>query len=81
MDWDPLHGHVHPIFEYYDMKPEIDDKPDAKELTGAKGEVVFDHVYFSYDGERQILKDISFTLHSGDCIATVSPSATAKAPL
>jgi len=69
------------IFEYYDMKPEIDDKPDAKELTGAKGEVVFDHVYFSYDGERQILKDVSFTLHSGDCIAIVGPSGSGKSTI
>ena len=69
------------IFEYYDMKPEIDDKPDAKELTDAKGEIVFDHVDFSYDGERQILKDISFTLHSGDCIAIVGPSGSGKSTI
>ena len=66
------------IFEYYDMKPEIDDRPGARELTGAKGEIVFDHVYFSYDGERMILKDISFTLHSGDCVAIVGPSGSGK---
>ena len=69
------------IFEYYDMKPEIDDKPDAKELRNAKGEVRFDHVDFSYDGERQILKDISFTLHSGDCIAIVGPSGSGKSTI
>ena len=69
------------IIEYYDMKPEIDDRPDAKELEGAKGEIVFDHVNFSYDGERQILKDISFTLHSGDCVAIVGPSGSGKSTI
>ena len=69
------------IFEYYDMKPEIDDRPDAKELTGAKGEIVFDHVDFTYDGERMILQDISFTLHSGDCIAIVGPSGSGKSTI
>ena len=69
------------IFEYYDMKPEIDDRPDAKELRNAKGEVRFDHVNFSYDGERQILKDISFTLHAGDCIAIVGPSGSGKSTI
>ena len=69
------------IFEYYDMKPEIDDKPDAKELKDAKGEIVFDHVNFSYDGERQILKDISFTLRAGDCIAIVGPSGSGKSTI
>jgi len=69
------------IFEYYDMKPEIDDKPDARELTNAKGEICFDHVSFSYDGDRMILKDISFTLHSGDCIAIVGPSGSGKSTI
>ena len=69
------------IFEYYDMKPEIDDRPDAKELTNAKGEIRFDHVNFSYDGERQILKDISFTLKSGDCVAIVGPSGSGKSTI
>ena len=69
------------IFEYYDMKPEIDDRPDAMELTNAKGEIRFDHVFFSYDGERQILKDINFTLKSGDCVAIVGPSGSGKSTI
>ena len=69
------------IFEYYDMKPEIDDRPGAKELTGAKGEIVFEHVSFSYDGERMILKDIDFTLRSGDCVAIVGPSGSGKSTI
>ena len=69
------------IFEYYDMKPEIDDRPGAKELKNAKGEVVFDHVFFSYDGDRPILKDISFSLRSGDCVAIVGPSGSGKSTI
>ena len=69
------------IFEYYDMKPEIDDRPGTRELTNAKGEIVFGHVNFSYDGERLILKDISFTLHSGDCVAIVGPSGSGKSTI
>ena len=69
------------IFEYYDMKPEIDDLPGAAELTDAKGEITFDHVSFSYDGERNVLKDISFTLHSGDCVAIVGPSGSGKSTI
>ena len=69
------------IFEYYDMKPEIDDRPGAKELKDARGEIRFEHVGFSYDGERKILKDISFTLRSGDCIAIVGPSGSGKSTI
>ncbi len=69
------------IFEYYDMKPEIDDRPGAKDLVSAKGEIAFEHVSFSYDGERMILNDINFTLHSGDCVAIVGPSGSGKSTI
>ena len=69
------------IFEYYDMKPEIDEKPDAVSLKNAKGEVRFEHVNFSYDGERRILKDVCFTLKSGDCVAIVGPSGSGKSTI
>ena len=69
------------IFEYFDMKPEIDDKPGAKELTHAKGEIAFEHVDFTYDGDRMILRDINFTLHSGDCVAIVGPSGSGKSTI
>ena len=69
------------LFEYYDMKPEIDDKAGAKELKNAKGHVHFDHVDFSYDGDRMILKDITFDLKSGDCVAIVGPSGSGKSTI
>ena len=69
------------LFEYYDMKPEIDDKEGAKELKNAKGHVHFDHVDFSYDGDRMILKDITFDLKSGDCVAIVGPSGSGKSTI
>ena len=57
--------------------------PDAAGAgaTGAKGRVVFDHVYFSYSPERQILKDVSFTLEPGKSIAIVGPSGSGKSTM
>ena len=69
------------LFEYYDMKPEIDDRPGAKELKNAKGEVTFEHVDFTHDGSRMILKDVNFRLKSGDCIAIVGPSGSGKSTI
>ena len=69
------------IFEYYDMKPEIDDRPGAAELKDARGNIRFEDVQFSYDGTRNILKDISFDLKSGDCIAIVGPSGSGKSTI
>ncbi len=69
------------IFEYLDMPVEIDSPPDAIIPEGAKGEVRFEKVCFSYSPERQVLKDISFTLEPGRSIAIVGPSGSGKSTI
>ncbi len=69
------------IFEYYDMKPEIENAPDAIKPAAANGEVEFKNVRFSYDPEREILRNISFKLEKGKCIAIVGPSGSGKSTL
>ena len=69
------------IFEYFDMPVDIKSKPDAITPEGAVGEVDFRHVEFSYDGQRQILKDIDFTLQAGKSIAIVGPSGSGKSTI
>ena len=41
----------------------------------------FEHVEFSYDGERKILKDVNFELKSGNSIAIVGPSGSGKSTI
>ena len=69
------------IFEYLDMDVEIKSKRDAVKLREASGEVEFKNVSFSYDPERQILKDISFRLEHGNSIAIVGPSGSGKSTI
>ncbi|MBQ6039787.1 MAG: ABC transporter ATP-binding protein [Oscillospiraceae bacterium] len=69
------------IFEYYDMKPEIENAPDAIRPDSVRGEVEFRNVRFHYDPEREILKNISFRLEQGKCIAIVGPSGSGKSTL
>ena len=69
------------IFEYYDMPAEIENAPDALTPDSARGEVEFQHVRFYYEPEREILKDISFRLEQGRCIAIVGPSGSGKSTL
>lgn len=69
------------IFEYFDMKIEIENKADAIVPESAKGEVEFSHVNFGYDPERQILKDVTFKLSSGKSIAIVGPSGSGKSTI
>ena len=69
------------IFDYFDMKPEIENAPDAVTPESADGEVEFRNVRFYYDPEREILHDVSFRLKKGDCIAIVGPSGSGKSTL
>ncbi len=69
------------IFEYYDMPAEIQNAPDAVIPDSTDGSVVFDHVEFYYEPDRQILKDVSFRLKSGDCVAIVGPSGSGKSTM
>ncbi|MBR2596604.1 MAG: ABC transporter ATP-binding protein [Solobacterium sp.] len=66
------------LFEYYDMPVEIRNDPNAVILENPKGNIEFDHVFFHYDPEREILKDISFKLEEGRSIAIVGPSGSGK---
>ena len=69
------------IFEYFDLPVEIENAPDALTPSSADGSVEFSHVDFSYDAERQILHDVSFTLQAGRSIAIVGPSGSGKSTI
>ena len=69
------------VFEYFDMPVEIQNPENPVIPKASTGEVEFSHVGFSYDGERQILKDISFKLSSGKSIAIVGPSGSGKSTI
>lgn len=70
------------IFDYFDMPVEIQNAENALiPQKEANGEVTFEHVQFSYNADKIILKDINFSLKSGDCIAIVGPSGSGKSTL
>ena len=63
------------------QSPGIVDKPGAPEFAPGKGHIVFDHVDFGYDRERQILKDVSFEIPAGKTLAIVGPSGAGKSTI
>lgn len=69
------------IFSVIDTKPEIEDKPDARELTGLKDKIEFRNVHFSYDGSREVIDGISFEIRRGQTVALVGPSGGGKSTL
>jgi len=69
------------MFEVMEQPPEIQDRRDAIDLDVGQGEVRFDRVSFSYDPERPILHNVSFSIPSGQKIAVVGPSGAGKSTL
>lgn len=69
------------VFRLLDAPPEAPDDPDAAELKDVRGDVRFENVRFSYDGERIILSDLSFDAKAGQTIAIVGPTGAGKTTL
>ena len=69
------------VFRLLDAPPEAPDSPEAEELTDVRGDVCFENVHFSYDGERTILSDLSFEAKAGQTIAIVGPTGAGKTTL
>ena len=62
-------------------EPALDDAPDAKELSKVDGAIDVDHVSFAYEGELDVLHDVSLHVNPGETIAVVGPSGGGKSTL
>lgn len=72
------------LSRFYDLmqvKPDIVEKPDAKNLVVTDGTIDFDHVSFQYNSSRQILSDITLHVNSGEKLAIVGQSGGGKTTL
>lgn len=66
------------VFAILDEQPEVQDKPDAKQLIIKRGRVETKHVSFSYEKENPVLVDLNFIAEPGQTIALVGPSGSGK---
>ena len=62
-------------------EPTIQDAPDAKPLADVKGEIRVDNVSFAYEGDLDVLHDVSLLVQPGETIAIVGPSGGGKTTL
>src|SRR5437764_4107317 len=66
------------FFNVLDAVPAVRDRPDAIDPGRLAGLVEFDAVYFSYDGKRPAVEDLSFTALAGQTIALVGATGAGQ---
>ena len=69
------------IFDYFDMENPIRSPENGATPDVTDGDIVYDHVAFSYDPEKPLLTDISFTVPAGKMYAIVGPSGSGKSTI
>jgi ATP-binding cassette subfamily B protein len=66
------------IFGLLDVKPAIQDAPDAIQMPLIKGEVVFEDVSSEYVENQKVLCNVNFTAQPGQMVAIVGPTGAGK---
>lgn len=73
------------VFELLDEKPEMPDADDCKVLSKdeveEKSDIVLEHVAFSYDPEKPLIKDLKLSVKKGQRVAIVGPTGCGKSTL
>lgn len=69
------------VFEILDTEAKIVSKENAIVLEDVSGEVEFRNVDFSYDEEKNVLRDVSFKVESGETVALVGPTGAGKSTI
>jgi ATP-binding cassette subfamily B protein/subfamily B ATP-binding cassette protein MsbA len=74
-------GSARRCFEVLDHADDVADKPNATELSGTHGELVFEDVSFGYTSERNIIEHVNLTLTPGQTVAFVGTTGAGKSTL
>ena len=69
------------IFTLMDEEPLIHQPENPKPLPAVKGRIEFQHVWFSYDGEEWVLRDVSFVIEPGQTAAFVGATGAGKSSI
>ena len=69
------------VFELFDLKPEITNKENAKELEKVENGITFENVFFEYEKDKPVLKNISLKVKKGEILALVGNSGGGKSTI
>ena len=66
------------LFNLLDVEPDVKDAPDAIEVDNFEGHIEFKNVWFAYEKENWILKDVSFEIKPKESCAFVGATGAGK---
>ena len=69
---------INKIYDILEHKECLENFEDGKILEDVKGKIEFKNVWFAYEGENWILKNISFTIEPGQSVALVGKTGSGK---
>lgn len=69
------------MFSLIDSQPDITDRPKAIDPGTIQGDILFDHVNFSYENNEPVLSDFSLHVKRGETIALVGPTGGGKSTI
>lgn len=69
------------VFEFIDLKPEVDERAGAPDLPLMAEGIHFDNVSFGYQPDTPVLKNITLHVRKGETVALVGPSGSGKSTL
>lgn len=69
------------IFTVMDEDEFIHEVENPKQPDKITGKIEFDHVWFAYDGENYVLKDVSFVINPGEKVAFVGATGAGKSSI
>lgn len=69
------------IFTLLDEEPQIHDPAEPRGPAEIRGRIEFKNVWFAYDGENYILRDVSFVIEPGEKVAFVGATGAGKSSI
>ena len=66
------------IFALIDTTPDVQDKPSAFDPGTIRGDISFEHLYFWYENELPVIKDLNLRIKRGETIALVGSTGGGK---